>query len=150
MKSFIVLILLLFSMEGYCQNFDEKPFTFLEKQLISNLKISDVKKNIPSGYSLSLEESDKVVLEKTLNGKIYDITYYYDNGSLTGMMFTQHSSRIFKEFDEMRELNFKEDNNLVFNGIETTMYSKVSPKFGVILTLNEDEKILTGTISKMK
>lgn len=151
MKSFsITIVVLLFTYKGFCQSFDEKPFTFLEKQLLNNTKTTQIKNNIPSGYSLALEESDKIVLEKTINGKTYEIQYFFENGTLSGIMFTQHVDRIFKEFNELRELNYIQTNNMVFNGVETTLYSKESLQIGVILTSDENKRILTGSISKMK
>lgn len=150
MKSLLLAFAILFTLKGFSQNFDEKPYTFIEKQVLNNLKKSEVKNNLPTGYAIALEESDKVIAEKAVNGKTYDIQYFYKDGNLISISFTQHSERVWKLMPEMSALNYKVVNNMVLNNVETTIYSKESLKLGGLMICNDDTRILTGSITKMK
>jgi len=150
MKTLLLVFTVFFSVQAFSQNFDEKPCTFVEKQISNNLKKLDVKNNLPSGYSIALDESNKIVAEKSINGKIFDIQYFYINGKLASVIFTQHFDRALDVMNEMSDLKFKDINNMTINNVETTIYSKDSSKFGAILNINYDNRVLTVTISKVK
>ncbi|MGQ9846650.1 MAG: hypothetical protein ACUVQP_03985 [Bacteroidales bacterium] len=70
--------------------------------------MSEIKKNIPEGYKLALEEADKLVLEKEVNSKVYEIKVFFKDSKTTGVMFTQHIDRVWKLMDEIEDdLKFK-------------------------------------------
>lgn len=150
MKNLFLVFGILLTINMFGQSFDEKPYSFVEKLVLNNVKSSEVKLNLPTGYSIAMEDSEKVVAEKTINGKIYDIQFFYENNVLTGIMFTIHSSKVWKVLNEMSDLDYKVSNNTVFNNIETTIYSKESQKLGGLMICNDNTRILTGSINKVK
>ena len=151
MKTLVFFILsIFFSVNVISQNFDELPYNYLQKQVAFQVDKQEVKRNIPVGYTIVNDESTKLVCEKKLNNRIYEIQYFFEQGNLTGVTFIQHSSRIWKILEELESLKFSVVDNITLNGIETTMFEKKPYKLGAIVIYNEEKRIVSCILSKTK
>ncbi len=151
MKTLLLVLSVFLIQPGYSQDFSEKPYTFIEKQILSNLTKTEVKNNLPNGYSITSEESDKIVAQKSIKEKKYDIRYFYENENLTYVEFTLHTSWENKLLIEIEEdLEYMMDENIVINNVETTVYSKEILNLSALMICNLKSRTLTGKISKVK
>ncbi|MDD2634109.1 MAG: hypothetical protein PHW82_01265 [Bacteroidales bacterium] len=146
MKTNLILLasFLFLSFNVLCQEFATKPFTISNNWIEKELSINEVKEDIPEGYIIALEEAEKLVLEKDVNSKNYEIKVYFGDSKVTGIMFTQHIDRVWKLMDEIEDdLNFKMTNSLVNNGIERNSYENQDKTLNASLTINESTRIIT-------
>ena len=151
MKSNLILLtaFLLFTTIGRSQDFSTKPYTLANHWIQKGLTIGEIKKNIPEGYKIAHEETDKLVFEKEVNSKVYEIKVFFKDSKVTGVMFTQHIERVWKLISEIKDdLKFKMINNLTFNGIETNIYENQAKNLNASLIINEGMRIITCYFNK--
>lgn len=151
MKTNLILLtaFLLFSMSGISQDFSTKPYTVVSDWVKKGLTVSEIKKNIPEGYKVALEETDKLVLEKEVNSKVYEIKVFFKDLKTTGVMFTQHIDRVWKLMSEIEDdLKFKMINSMTNNGIEMNTYENQDKSLNASMTINEDKRIISCFFNK--
>jgi hypothetical protein len=113
------------------------------------LTVSEIKKNIPEGYKVALEETDKLVLEKEVNSKVYEIKVFFKDSKTTGVMFTQHIDRVWKLMSEIEDdLKFKMINSMTNNGIEMNTYENQDKNLNASMTINESKRIISCFFNK--
>ncbi len=140
---------LLFSFSGISQDFSTKPYTVVNEWVKKGLTISEIKEIIPEGYKVALEETDKLVLEKEVNSKVYEIKVFLENSKTTGVMFTQHIDRVWKLMSEIEDdLKFKMINSMTNNGIEMNTYENQDKSLNASMTINEDKRIISCFFNK--
>lgn len=147
MKTNLILLtaFLLFSFSGISQDFSTKPYTVVNEWVKKGLTISEIKEIIPEGYKVALEETDKLVLEKEVNSKVYEIKVFLENSKTTGVMFTQHIDRVWKLMDEIeKDLKFNQIKSPPpFNGVEIIAYENNEKNINASLTINQNQRIIT-------
>lgn len=151
MKTNLILLtaFLLFSFSGISQDFSTKPYTVVNEWVKKGLTISEIKEIIPEGYKVALEETDKLVLEKEVNSKVYEIKVFLKNSKTTGVMFTQHIDRVWKLMSEIEDdLKFKMINSMTNNGIEMNTYENQDKSLNASMTINEDKRIISCFFNK--
>lgn len=151
MKTNLILLtaFLLFSFSGISQDFSTKPYTVVNEWVKKGLTISEIKEIIPEGYKVALEETDKLVLEKEVNSKVYEIKVFLENSKTTGVMFTQHIDRVWKLMSEIEDdLKFKMINSMTNNGIEMNTYENQDKSLNASMTINEDKRIISCFFNK--
>jgi hypothetical protein len=137
------------SLSGISQDFSTKPYTVVNEWLKKGLTVSQIKNNIPEGYKIALEETDKLVLEKEINSKIYEIKIFYKDSKITGVMFTQHIDRVWKIMDELEDdLKFKNIKNFKNNGIEIIAYENEEKNINANLIIDENKRIISCFYNK--
>ncbi len=145
----ILTVFLLMSLSGISQDFSTKPYTVVNEWLKKGLTVSQIKNNIPEGYKIALEETDKLVLEKEINSKIYEIKIFYKDSKITGVMFTQHIDRVWKIMDELEDdLKFKNIKNFKNNGIEIIAYENEEKNINANLIIDENKRIISCFYNK--
>lgn len=147
MKTNLILLtaFLLFSFSGISQDFSTKPYTVVNEWVKKGLTISEIKEIIPEGYKVALEETDKLVLEKEVNSKVYEIKVFLENSKTTGVMFTQHIDRVWKLMSEIEDdLKFNQIKSPPpFNGVEIIAYENNEKNINASLTINQNQRIIT-------
>lgn len=139
------------TLEKESTTFEEKPITFLQKQLIAKPTIEQLKKQIPKGYSLADETKKIITFEKIVGNKHYEITYMLDEKQkIFTIMFSFHSNRVFHIMDEFTKLGYTKDESLtgmLANGIEVISYKNRKLRHTGMITINENIKQLTVVLS---
>ena len=151
MKTNLILLtaFLLFSLSAISQDFSTKPYTVVNEWVKKGLTISEIKATIPEGYKVALEETDKLVLEKEVNSKVYEIKVFLKNSKTTGVMFTQHIDRVWKLMSEIEDdLKFKMINSMTNNGIEMNTYENQDKSLNAGMTINEGKRIISCFFNK--
>jgi hypothetical protein len=151
MKTNLILLtaVLLFSLSGISQDFSTKPYTIANDWVKKDLTIKEINKNIPEGYKLVLEETDKLVFEKEVNSKVYEIKVFFKDSKITGVMFTQHIDRVWKLMSEIKDdLKFKMINSMSNNGIEMNTYENQDKNLNASMIINEGKRIISCFFNK--
>lgn len=146
MKKIILIFLAIISLQTYSQDFSSKPITFAQELIIKNVNLENISNELPEDYAIVLKENEKIVAEKNMNGRIYDITFYFQDQKLTGIVSILHSSTFNRLLDEAKELRYKIQDEFYINGVETVMYKNDENMLGLVLSNNEGKREIMCTV----
>jgi hypothetical protein len=148
-KYFLFTTLIVISFKVYSQDFSTKPFALCKEWITNDLSLNQIKEVIPKDYKLALEETDKLVYEKDINSKTYEIKVFLTNKKIVGIMFTQHIDRVWKIMDELEDdLKFKNIKNFKNNGIEIIAYENEEKNINANLIIDENKRIISCFYNK--
>lgn len=155
MKKLILLLATSLVMSSICsvyaQSFDEKPIAFLQKQLTTKATVTQLKKDVPKGYSFADETKENIIFEKNVGDKHYEITYALDEGQNVFLVTYQaHTNRTFSIMDEFEVLGYVKDESasgMLQKGIEIISYKNNKLRYTAMVTANDNTKVVFVVLS---
>lgn len=147
MKKIVFLLFVCVSLGVYSQDFSEKPLSYSVNLLKENVSSDYFNQKIPIGYEIVLSEPGKVVAEKKVGSRIYDIKCYYNKGKLISVVFTVHSEQIWDVLRDTENTEFIMTNEYIVDGVESYLYKNLDLGYNFLIIHNENKRSTICTLS---